>query len=296
MRRSTLGLVLSLAVLLPAEGAAQATWYPTQYPRVTAASAPWLYSGDPIYYAGTIFYPRGATTFFDAYVMVRIGTYEGVPLFADATQTPFSVIFVPLGGQMMKPYERKRDGEVAGTVASRTPWFPVQVASEWFPIEEPPFGITTIEPPLNLYQPDFYQRDFYQSDFYRPGYYRPDLYQPEPNPCQPAVVPCQPAVIACQPANSCCQPANPSAAGPNVAPAGKAGPARPATPTVLQLWVTFDGARWYSAGPALVYSPDRFVQVGDDQGFPVFRDRFGTADEIYIPPVPGGLVAPYKKR
>ena len=157
MRRSTLGLVLSLAVLLPAEGAAQATWYPTQYPRVTAANAPWLYSGDPIYYAGTLYYPRGATTFFDGDVMSRIGTYEGVPLFADATQTPFSVIFVPLGGKMMKPYERKRDGEVAGTVASRTPWFPVQVASEWFPIEEPPFGITTIEPPVNLYQPDFYQ-------------------------------------------------------------------------------------------------------------------------------------------
>ena len=105
-------------------------------------------------------------------------------------------------------------------------------------------------------------------DFYRPGYYRPDLYQPEPIPCQPAVVPCQPAVVPCQPTNSCCQPANPQAAG----PPAPVGPTRPANiPTVLEIWVTFDGARWYSAGPALVYSPDRFVEVGDYQGLPVYR-------------------------
>jgi hypothetical protein len=260
VRRATLGLILSVAVLLPDDGAAQATWRPTPQPQVTAANAVWLYRGDPIFFEGTLYYPVGASVFFNGDVMGFAGTYEGVPVYMDATQTVYSVLYVPIGGKTMKPYERKRDGQVAGTVASRTPWFPVQVASEWFPIDEAPFGITGA-PLVNL--------------------------------SQPAVTPCQPIVIPEAERPTC--PTD--VITPSIPPAAPSRPAqRPTTPTIFQVWVPFNGARWYSAGFAEPYAPDRFVKIGEHRGFPVYRDKRRTPNVIYIPSVEDGPVAPYRKR
>ena len=79
-----------------------------------------------------------------------------------------------------------------------------------------------------------------------------------------------------------------------------AAPARPVrranTSTILRVWVPFEGAQWYSSGAAVSYSSDRFVQVGKYRGFPVYRDKTGTTDQIHIPSVADGPVAPYKKR
>ncbi len=94
-------------------------------PAVTAASASWQLSGQPIFHAGSFYYPAGATVFFDGRVMTRTGHYEGVPLYSDVTLEPFSIVYVPVGGARMRPYERRRDGELAGTVGSRTPSFPI---------------------------------------------------------------------------------------------------------------------------------------------------------------------------
>jgi hypothetical protein len=58
--------------------------------------------------------------------MARTGVYQGVPLYQDRTFIPYSVVFVPVGGTVMRPYERRREGELAGTTGSRTPSFPVQ--------------------------------------------------------------------------------------------------------------------------------------------------------------------------
>ena len=66
-------------------------------------------------------------------------------------------------------------------------------------------------------------------------------------------------------------------------------------PTIMQVWISFDGARWDSAGSAVAFSPDRFVQVGEYQGSPVYRARTGSADQIFIPSVAGGPIAPFKK-
>ena len=47
---------------------------------------------------------------------------------------------------------------------------------------------------------------------------------------------------------------------------------------------------------SLLERDDRFIQIGEYRGFPVYRARTGPANEIYIPSVPDGPVAPYKKR
>lgn len=57
--------------------------------------------------------------------MVMSGHFQGIPLYARTTIEPYSVVYVPLSGGLMKPYERRRAGDLAGTVGSRAPSFPV---------------------------------------------------------------------------------------------------------------------------------------------------------------------------
>jgi len=256
MRTSTLGWVLSMALLLPNVGTAQVLLRPTPYPQVTAATALWQVRGDPVFHGGTFYYPKGPTVFFDGNVMNRTDTFEGVPVYADATQTPFSVIYIPIGRNLVRPYERVRDGELAGTVGSRTPSFPIQrdgevsVAATAAPVAVGSTGI--IPPPAT--------------------------------PLQSVAVEAPEAV---------------GTTGVITSPIAAAAPTRPVrranTPSLIQLWVPFDGARWYSAGSAVSYSAERFVQVGEYGSFPVYRDKNGSREVIYIPSVPGGAVAPYKK-
>jgi len=61
------------------------------------------------------------------------------------------------------------------------------------------------------------------------------------------------------------------------------------------VWIRFQGSRWYAAGPAVVFDPTAFDEVGEYDGFPVFRARVGVGDRIYIPSR-SGIVAPYAKR
>ena len=56
--------------------------------------------------------------------MFREGDYNGVPLYADSTIEPYSVVLVPVGRNLMRPYERIRSGDLAGTTGSRAPSFP----------------------------------------------------------------------------------------------------------------------------------------------------------------------------
>ena len=65
--------------------------------------------------------------FFNGNTMVRTGHYNGVPLYADATLEPYSIVYVPIGRGLMQPYERPRRGDLAGTTGSRPPSFPVQL-------------------------------------------------------------------------------------------------------------------------------------------------------------------------
>ena len=253
MRKSTLGWVLSITVLIPNVGTAQSLIRPNPYPQVTAAGALWQVRGDPIFHAGSFYDPAGPTVFFDGNVMNRTDTFEGVPIYEDSTQTPFSVIYVPIGRNSVRPYERRREGEVAGTVASRPPSFPVQYGGEHSAASVPVGTSGVIRPPVNPFN----------------GVVIADA--PRPVGTTGVITSSIPAVVPTSPIR------------------------RVNTPSILQVWVPFDGARWYSAGTAVSYSADRFVQVGQYGGFPVYQDRSGSPDEIFIPSVTDGPVAPYMK-
>ena len=58
--------------------------------------------------------------------MVRTGSNPRRAVYEDVTLEPYSMIYMPIGGPVMRPYERRREGELAGTVGSRTPSFPIQ--------------------------------------------------------------------------------------------------------------------------------------------------------------------------
>jgi hypothetical protein len=126
MRAIALGSFLSVVVLVPIVGNAQVYRLPTPPPQVTAASADWLVQGEPILYSGSFYYPSGPVAFFDQWMMARVGTYKGVPLYEDSTLEPDSIVYVPVGGNKMRPYERRRDGALAGTVGNRLPSFPIE--------------------------------------------------------------------------------------------------------------------------------------------------------------------------
>jgi hypothetical protein len=257
MRAVVLSLYLIVATLLPKDGTAQIVYRPAPAPQVTAASAIWQINGEPIFFAGSFYFPTGPTVFFDGQLMARVGEYLTVPLYAVTTQEAFSRVFVPIGGAVMKPYERRRAGPLAGTVGSTTPSWPVQVGSNalqtWGGV-----GHQTGDP---LTLPDLAVSD---------GRAR-------------AVVP---------------QPVGTSGQQPVTAPiAGRTAVEsvpRPTTNTGIS--VGFAGARWVSAGPAVPFSPDRFVPIGDHQGFPVYRDTRGSADTIYVTVVADGPLAPYTRR
>lgn len=120
------GLFIALALLTAASASAQVQSRPTEAPIVTAENESWYRLGEPLQFSGDLFYPAGARVFFNGNSMVRTGHYNGVPLYADTTLEPYSLVFVPIGRGLMQPYERPRNGELAGTTGSRTPSFPVQ--------------------------------------------------------------------------------------------------------------------------------------------------------------------------
>src|SRR5215207_4859897 len=90
----------------------------TALPTVTADNEQWYLHGEPISYAGNLYYPSGAQVYFNSNEMVRSGFYMGVPLYTRTTLEPFSVVFVPLAGGRLQPYERPRTGELTGTAGS----------------------------------------------------------------------------------------------------------------------------------------------------------------------------------
>ncbi len=129
MRAFVLGLFLSVAVLLPKTGNAQVYQFRTPAPVVTAAASDWQINSDPVVVNGLVYYPTRGFRFFDGQVMMQVGVVERVPVYADTTLEPFSIIYVPIGPDRMREYERRRDGELAGTTGSRPPSFPVQSPS-----------------------------------------------------------------------------------------------------------------------------------------------------------------------
>src|SRR6478609_1366041 len=129
MRRCWLSLVLTLAGLLPIKGNAQVFQFRTPPPDVSAAGADWQLRGDPLVVGGLTYYATRVFRLFDGQVMVQTGLVDNVPVYADTTVEPYSELYVPVGGGRMRLYERRREGELAGTTGSHVPSFPVESPS-----------------------------------------------------------------------------------------------------------------------------------------------------------------------
>src|SRR5688572_20004206 len=123
------GLFLALALSAAVPASAQVNMRPTEPPIVTAEIEQWYRQGEPLQVGGDVYYPAGARVFFNGNTMVRTAHYNGVPVYADTTIEPHSIVFVPIGRGVMQPYERLRRGDLAGTTGSRTPSFPVEPVS-----------------------------------------------------------------------------------------------------------------------------------------------------------------------
>ena len=106
---------------------AQVQWYPTPPPIVTAEDERWYLSGEPLMFAGNLYYLAGPAIHFIPNEMVRSGSYQGIPLYTRTTIEPYSVVFVPIDGGRMQPYERPRTGELVGTSGSTISALPAEI-------------------------------------------------------------------------------------------------------------------------------------------------------------------------
>ena len=272
MRPFVLGLFLTVAVVLPKTGNAQVSR--SSPPEVTAAAADWQVNSDPLLIGGLVYYPTRGFRFFDGQVMAQIGIVERVPVYTDRTLEPNSVLYVPIGRDRMREYERRRDGELAGTTGSRAPSFPVQSPSAQVLRDrrvsaigttgeiEPAPRMTTVSTGVTL----------------------------EPSPAPPAAG-----------SAGTIDPRSISSVG----TAGRLDRGRPRRPLVETIpgpsgasgvWLEFNGARWYAGGATTTFSPDRFEMVGQYRGFPVYRDKTSGKDEIWIEAVKDGPLARYVTR
>jgi hypothetical protein len=122
-------VMAEVALGAPRVGSAQTAQLPAGVTRLTSADGDWRNTGAPLLFSGAYYYPSGPTVFFEPSLMTRSGSFEGVPLYVDATRDPYGVVYVPVAGRLMRPYERKRTDELAGTVGSVTPFPPPQATS-----------------------------------------------------------------------------------------------------------------------------------------------------------------------
>jgi len=274
MRMAVLAAI-TCAALVPAPVVhAQVYRTETPPPVVDAASEAWQLNGEPIFYAGGFYFPAGTTAFFDGKVMVRTGFFEGVPLYEDATRQPYSVVYVPIGRALMKPYERERADSFSGTVGRLRPNYAPRlpdtvlsgnsVATGLLP------GVSTS--PITVDVPPDVRAAVGTSD---------QLY---------VLVPASLAGQAAAPPPTDFVPTSVVSVTP-VDAGGAAGSAAPSG-----LWIDFDNARWFSAGRAVVYDANRFEPAGTYRGFPVYRERSGSNTRVFVTVVADGPVAPFERR
>ena len=256
-----------LALCLPQPSAAQLSTPP---PDVTAESEMWYSSGAPIDLGGIIYYPSGPITHFNRHEMVFTGLFDRIPIYRRTTQEPGSIVYVPLAGGLVRPYERRRSGELAGTVGSTPPSFPVAL-----PAEE--LGEPAVDTEAAVPRPVGTAGFMYGSA----------------EPARRTAAPPESGV-----------PGPVGTAGSNrAAPLSmSAAPRRPARVETAQrpaglntVFIDFRYVRWYAAGRAVELSTGQFTKIGDYRGFPVYQES-GRKDTIFVSLIPDepSLVVPYK--
>lgn len=256
-RQAILALVL---VASPAVAHAQATWQPSTPPLVTAENEPWFRAGQPIIWAGEYYYPAGTPRFFSPNEMVRAGSFRGIPLYTDATLDPYSIVYVPVAGGLMQPYQRRRDGALAGTTGSTTPAFPPAAAVESSQVPEAA-GVAEMEGIREAPAPPAYARAY-------------DIAPLETPSVLEAAVPTTGRTVPLKPEGPIETAEQPQG--------------------INGIWITYDGRRWFASGEAMSLDEAHFTQIGTYHGFAVYR-RDGDTSRVYIPAA-DGLVAPFSVR
>jgi hypothetical protein len=258
--RRWLAAVCLMCVALCARVEAQVRLQPQPYPATIAVNEPWYLAGTPLEIFGDVYFPTGPTVFFKPNEMVPTVTYRGVTVYSDTTIEPYSIVYVPIGRGLLRPYERRRSGALAGTVGSTTPSFPIVRDSE---VRVPVNPMISPSGAIDL----------------------STLPPPAAPAAREAVAP--PAAVGTAGATSVpLPPAQPTHMMTIERPRETTG-----------VWIAFGDARWRAAGPPERMSRERFVRYGDYRSFDVFVDRStGTAkpDRIYLP-LGRGLVAPYER-
>ena len=262
-------LSLAFAAILPASPAhAQVTWQPATPPAVTAEHESWFQAGDPIVWSGAYYYQTGPRQFFNGDQMVRTGSFRGIPLYTDATLEPFSIVFVPVGGGLMQPYERRRSGALAGTTGATAPSFPTEIATEGLATDRSGLAVDIAQAPGAPARARAYD-----------------------------LAPSAPPSVATPPLTS----VGPPASRPALGTSGRITAITPTTPSgrrtgrapVNTIWVNYNGRRWFADGLPIAPRQGELTQRGTYYGFPVFT-RAGDDTTIYIPSVHGGLVTPFR--
>jgi hypothetical protein len=258
MRAFVASLVVLVAVLFPKVGNAQVYQFRTPPPEATASNAAWQVNSEPIVIQGLIFYPTREYRQFDGQVMAQIGVYQGVPVYADTTLEPWSLVYVPVGRDRMRGFERPRERELAGTSGSRAASFATRPSSVGTPVT-----------------------------YATPSTATPAMSAGEERPVGTAgsIVP-RTAGMEREVVNL----------------PERARPTRTRVETIPRpratngVWLEYSGTRWYSAGSAVPFIPDRFTPIGEYRGFPVYRATSGDPDRIWVSVVQDGPLAPYEKR
>lgn len=253
--------VVVTLVLLTASMYGQALLTPTPRPTVTAENEPWFQSRAPLVFAGHRYYPAGAQVHFNGNEMVRIGYFGAIPIYTRTTIEPYSLIYVPLAGGVMQPYERRRSGDLAGTAGSTAPSFPIEPASQTAYTEEE--SIRRAPAPPTGYTPD--DRDV-----------RPLANElPERPVATTGFSPGAPAI-------------------PGTPVGGRVSLTAQKPEGLNAIFITFQNQRWFSSGPAITYEPSRFSPAGHYNGLPVYVDP-SKPRTVYVAVAASatGLVAPY---
>lgn len=228
---------------------------PEPAPLVTADNESWYLAGEPITFSGSLYFPAGPRVFFEPREMVRTGDYRGIPLYARTTIEPFSIVYVPLAGRLMQPYERRRSGELAGTVGSAAPSFPIDTAAEdvFAGIPQAAAPPTRVAPMMDPYDEPF---------------------APPTTPV-PASIPTTGAAEADRPWGPLATAQKPEG--------------------INAVFIEYRDRRWFSSGPAIELDAARFVRSGEYHGFPVYEERDGDGTTVYVTVArrTGDLVTPY---
>lgn len=269
--------VASLICFVVVSCSANLAFAQTSPPLVTAEHEAWYQSGEPLTYEGNFYYPTGPLTAFNRNEMVRSGFYRGIPLYTRTTWEPYSVVFVPLPGGYMQPYQRRRAGEIGGTIGSIGPGLPVERANTSRTLTS---GLQAAGPPTNL--PDTLTG--------RP----PGV--GEPGSVGTSGVAATSVVGA---GDSVASEAHRTANDGRVVVLPRPHPlitiARPSG--INGAFVEFNDARWYSRGPT-VELDSNYTRIGDYRGFPVYARAGGDTSMIFIPVTTDArsLLTPYAHR